>query len=192
MTTSGTPLRADAQRNRAKLLETAAVVFARDGADASLNQIAREAGVGIGTLFRHFASREELTEATFRNELARLCDAASELAAAEPAPEATAEWMERFLEYMTAKHGMVETLHAMMVTGSPLYLETLNRLTDAVAVLLHAGIAAGAFRDDVDAADALAQLGGIAYMAGEPEQRPQALRMIALLIDGLRLGARAS
>ena len=89
MTSSKAPrLRADAQRNRQTLLETAARVFERDGADASLNQIAREAGVGIGTLFRHFATREELIEATYRNELARICDAAPELAAQYPPIEA--------------------------------------------------------------------------------------------------------
>lgn len=180
-------LRADAQRNRQKLLDTAAQVFAREGSDASLNLVAREAGVGIGTLFRHFATREELIEATFRNELARLCDAAPELAGTSPAPAATAEWMERFLEYMTTKHGMVDTLQAMMTTGSPLYNETLGRLTEAVRTLMHAGITDGAFRDDVDPSDVLAQLGGIAYMAGEPEQRDQARRMIALLLDGLRV-----
>ena len=184
-------IRADAQRNRQKVLDAAARVFNRDGTDASLNQIAREAGVGIATLFRHFTTREELIEATFRNELARLCDAAPELAAEKPAAEATAEWMERFLEYMTTKHGMVDTLQAMMVTGSPLYLETLGRLTDAVAALIDAGVHSGEFRDDVSPSDALAQLGGIAYMAGEPGQRDQARRMIALLIAGLRQSGEA-
>jgi AcrR family transcriptional regulator len=187
VTDSTTPRRrADALRNRDKLLNVAAQVFARDGADAALNQIAREAGVGIGTLFRHFATREELIEATFRNELARLCDAARELAATKPPTEATAEWMERFLEYMTTKHGMVDTLQAMMTTGSPLYTETLTRLTDAVAALIDAGHQTRQFRSDLKPADVLAQVGGIAYMAGEPEQREQARRMIRLLIDGLR------
>ena len=177
--------RADAQRNRQRVLDVAAHVFARDGADASMNQIAREAGVGAATLFRHFPTREALIEATFRNELARLCDSAPELAQAKPATEATAEWMERFLEYMTTKHGMVDTLQAMMVTGSPLYTETLTRLTDAVGVLIQAGVASGDYRTDVSPSDALAQLGGIAYMAGEPDQREQARRMIKLLISGL-------
>jgi len=185
--------RADAQRNRGLLLESAARVFARDGRDASLNQIAREAGVGIGTLFRHFATREELIEATFRNELARICDAAAELATGPSPARATAEWMDRFLEYMTAKHGMVDTLQAMMTTGSPLYDETLGRLTHAVRGLMNAGVVCGEFRDDVDPSDVLAQLGGIAYMAGEPEQRQQARRMIALLLDGLRpVGGRGA
>lgn len=187
MTDTAQPkLRADAQRNRQKLLDTAARVFAREGSDAALNQIAREAGVGIGTLFRHFTTREELIEATFRNELARLCDAAPELAKEQPTAAATAEWMERFLEYMTTKHGLVDTLQAMMTTGSPLYNETLGRLTNAVHTLIEAGVVSGEFRDDIDPQDALAQLGGIAYMAGEPEQREQARRMIALLLDGLR------
>ncbi|MDR1448922.1 MAG: TetR/AcrR family transcriptional regulator [Propionibacteriaceae bacterium] len=178
--------RADKRRNRQRLLVAAARVFARDGAAASLNQIAREAGVGIATLYRHFATREELIEATFRNELAKICDAALDLAGAAPAAAATAEWMMRFLEYMTAKHGMVDTLQAMMTTGSPLYEETLGRLTEAVRTLLDAGAAEGDFREDVDPADVLAQLGGIAYMAGEPDQRGQAARLIALLIAGVQ------
>ncbi len=187
MATTDARPRADKQRNRQKLIEVAAQAFARDGAATSLNQIAREAGVGIATLFRHFTTREELIEATFRNELARICDAAPELAAAEPAPAALAEWMMRFLEYMTTKHGMVDTLQAMMTTGSPLYNETLGRLTDAVRTLMDAGTASRALREDVDPSDVLAQLGGIAYMAGEPDQRDQAARMIDLLIDGLRI-----
>lgn len=96
--------------------------------------------------------------------------------------------MERFLEYMIAKHGMVDTLQAMMTTGSPLYLETLGRLTDAVRTLVEAGVRAGDFRADVDPSDALAQLGGIAYMTGDGEQRAQAKRLISLLIDGLQYG----
>ncbi|MDR1393756.1 MAG: TetR/AcrR family transcriptional regulator [Bifidobacteriaceae bacterium] len=179
-------LRADARRNRQALLEAAAKVFARDGAAASLAQIAREAGVGIGTLFRHFATREALIEATFRNELARICEAAPQLLTVQAPPEATAEWIEQFLEYMTTKHGMVDTLQAMMTTGSPLYNETLGRLTAAVRGLIDAGVATGDFRPDVDPADALALIGGVAYMAGEPEQRDQARRMISLLIQGLR------
>lgn len=186
MTTATPRTRVDKQRNRQKLIEVAVQVFARDGAEASLNQIAREAGVGIATLFRHFATREELIEATFRNELARICDAARELVTTRPAPVAMAEWMMRFLEYMTTKHGMVDTLQAMMTTGSPLYEETLGRLTEAVRILMEAGVASADFRDDVDPADVLAQLGGIAYMAGEPEQREQAARMISLLIAGVR------
>ena len=126
--------RADAQRNRQRVLDVAARVFLRDGEEVSMNQIAREAGVGAATLFRHFPTREALIEATFRNELARICEAAPELAAARPPREATTEWMEQFLEYMTTKHGMVDTLQAMMTTGSPLYEETLGRLTDAVQI----------------------------------------------------------
>lgn len=181
--------RADAQRNRQRVLDVAGRVFLRDGEEVSMNQIAREAGVGAATLFRHFPTREALIEATFRNELARICEAAPELAAAKPPREATTEWMERFLEYMTTKHGMVDTLQAMMVTGSPLYTETLTRLTDAVGVLVQAGVASNRYRSDVSPSDVLAQLGGIAYMAGEYGQREQARRLISLLLDALSTGA---
>ena len=183
---TGSRMRADAQRNRRRLLDAAATVFTRDGADASLNAIAREAGVGIATLLRHFPTRAELVEATFRDELARLCEASPALASERPAEEATAEWMERFLAYMAAKHGMVDTLQAMMATGSPLYEETLGRLTEATRTLIDAGVRQGVYRADANASDVLAQLGGIAYMAGAADQRAQARRLIRLLIDGVR------
>jgi AcrR family transcriptional regulator len=180
------PLRADAQRNRDRLLEVAAIAFARDGADATLNGIARAAGVGIGTLFRHFATREELVEATYRSALAKLCEAAPELALTRPAEDALREWMHAFVEYMTTKHGMADTLRAAVAAGLNTRLKTLDRLTEAVAILLHAGIEQGVMRADLDPADVLASLGGITLIAGERSQRAQAGRLIQLLLDGLR------
>jgi AcrR family transcriptional regulator len=175
-------VRADAQANRERILAAAAAEFMREGADASLRGIARAAGVGVGTLFRHFGSREELIEALFRHELTRLCDAAEELAAAGPPEEALREWSRRFMEYMRTKACMGDTLRAIFSTDAQLYATTRRRLEEAVAVLLTAGVRDGVLRADVDPDDALGILGGVTYMAGELHQREQAERMIELLI----------
>src|ERR1700754_1919170 len=102
--------RTDALRNRDRVLSAAVRAFSEHGPDASVNLIAKEAGVGIGTLYRHFPTREALIEATYRNELARLCDAADDLLASWPADQATRQWMDRFIDYMTTKRGMADAL----------------------------------------------------------------------------------
>jgi len=108
----GRALRADAQRNRERLLAVAARAFSAEGPEVTLESVAREAGVGIGTLYRHFPTREALVEAAYRNELTRLCEAAGELLAAEPPDLATRAWMDRFIDYMATKRGMAEALRA--------------------------------------------------------------------------------
>ena len=120
----GRPLRADAQRNRDRLLAVAVRAFSGDAPDVTLESIARDAGVGIGTLYRHFPTREALVEAAYRNELARLCDAAAGLLRAGPPDQATRAWMDRFIDYMTAKRGMADALRAarrtiLRVTSRP-------------------------------------------------------------------------
>src|SRR5882757_8607423 len=111
------PLRADAQRNRDRLLAVAAHAFSHDGPDATLDSIAKNAGVGIGTLYRHFPTREALVDAAYRNELARLCDSVDDLLATMPAAAATRAWMDRFVDYMTTKRGMAEALRAVIAAG---------------------------------------------------------------------------
>src|SRR5580658_1582417 len=100
------PLRADAQRNRDRLLEVAVQAFSHDGPQVSLDAIAKTAGVGIGTLYRHFPTREALIEAAYRSELARLCDAVDDLPATMPADQALRAWMDRFIDYLATKRGM--------------------------------------------------------------------------------------
>jgi AcrR family transcriptional regulator len=160
--------------------------FSEDGPDVSLEAIAKEAGVGIGTLYRHFPTREVLVEAAYRNELAKLCDAAQDLLRAMPPDEATRAWMDRFIDFLTTKHGMAESLRAVIASGGNPYAESLKRLTLAITTLLEAGAAAGTVRSDVDPGDVLVGLSGVSLAAGESAQRDQAGRLLDLLMDGLR------
>ena len=190
MSTTGTrPLRADAQRNRDRLLDAAVRAFSQDGPDVTLDAIAKDAGVGIGTLYRHFPTRAALVEATYRNELARLCDAAADLLQTMPPDEATRIWMDRFVDYMTTKRGMADALRAVIASGGNPYAQSRDRLTAAITTLLHAGAAAGTVRSDIEPGDVLASLSGISLAAGEPAQRDQARRLLDLLMDGLRYRA---
>jgi AcrR family transcriptional regulator len=187
--TDARPVRVDAQRNRDRLLDAAGRAFSQDGPEVTLDAIAKDAGVGIGTLYRHFPTREALVEATYRNELARLCDAAADLLQTMPPDEATRTWMDRFVEYMTTKRGMADALRAVIASGGNPYAESRDRLTDAMATLLQAGAAAGTVRSDIEPGDVLTSLSGVSLAAGEPAQRDQARRLLDLLMDGLRYRA---
>ncbi|WUH89435.1 TetR/AcrR family transcriptional regulator [Streptomyces sp. NBC_00433] len=179
------PLRADAQLNHDRILEVAARVFARQGPDTSMKVIAKEAGVGVGTLYRRFPTREELVEATYRSETARLCDAALDLPAAMPADRALRHWMGLFATYMSTKHGMGEALRAILVDEAD-RMRTRFLLADAVGVLMARGAEDGTLRADVDSYDVLMGLGGVALIAGEPDRPGLTGRLLDLLLDGLR------
>ncbi len=185
-TDSPRPLRADAQRNRDRLLQAAVRAFSEQGADVTLDAIAKAAGVGIGTLYRHFPTREALVEAAYRNELARLCDSAPALAAGAPADEALRTWMDRFVDYVATKRGMADALRAVVASGGNPFAQSRDQLTAALGTLLRAGAAAGTLRADVQPGDVLTGLSGISLAAGEPAQREQAGRLLDLLMDGLR------
>jgi AcrR family transcriptional regulator len=187
----GRPLRADAQRNRDKLLEVAVRAFSQGGPEIPLESIAKEAGVGIGTLYRHFPTREALVEAAYRSELARLCDSAADLLRELPADRALRAWMDRFIDYMATKQGMAEALRAVIASGGNPFSESRDRLTAAISLFLAAGADAGILRSDVDSYDVLAGLSGISLSAGEPARREQAGRLLDLLLDGLRYRADA-
>jgi AcrR family transcriptional regulator len=182
----GRALRADAQRNRDRLLNVAVRAFSQDGPEVTLDAIARDAGVGIGTLYRHFPTREALIEAAYRSELARLCDAAADLLQDTAPDEATRAWMDRYIEYMTTKRGMAGALQAVIASGGTPYAQSRDRLITAITALLQAGAAAGALRADIEPGDVLASLSGLSLAAGEPAQRDQARRLLDLLMDGLR------
>src|SRR4051812_8226831 len=186
MTTSERPLRADARRNRDRLLEVAVRTFSQDGPDATLEGIAREAGVGIGTLYRHFPTREALVEAAYRNELARLCDAVPDLLAALPGDAALRAWMDRFVDYMTTKRGMSDALRAVVASGGNPFAQSRDRLLGAVEALVAAAEEDGTLRPGLDPTDVLTGLTGVTLAAGRPEQRAQAGRLLDLLVDGLR------
>src|ERR1700754_1009587 len=113
--------RTDALRNRDRVLSAAVRAFSEHGPDASVNLIAKEAGVGIGTLYRHFPTREALIEAAYRNELAAVCDAVPELLVALPPAEATRAWMDRFTDYLATKRGMATALRAVIASGGDPY-----------------------------------------------------------------------
>ncbi|MEU8606921.1 helix-turn-helix domain-containing protein [Actinoplanes sp. NPDC048791] len=178
-------MRADARANHDRLLEVAARSFARDGADASLKAIAAEAGVGIGTLYRRFPTREDLIEATYRSETTRLCESAPRLLDDRIPLAAMREWMEQFVDYMLTKQGMADALPAILATREGLRLHSREALGDAMETLLNAGVTAGEFRADIAAADVLMALGGITLIGGHERQRELASRLISLLLDGL-------
>lgn len=179
-------LRADAQRNRAKLVEVASQTFAERGADASLEEIARRAGVGIGTLYRHFPTREHLVEIVYRRELELLAGAAVELLA-EKAPDiALDEWMHRFVSYMAAKRGMASSLKLLFTSNAALFTEGTTRMTAAFDKLLRAAIEAGTVKDDLEASDVLYTLFGIYSIPDTPDWRERAHRIVRLIMDGLR------
>jgi AcrR family transcriptional regulator len=180
------PLRADAQRNRDRLLEVAVRAFSHDGADVTLDAIAKEAGVGIGTLYRHFPTREALIDAAYRNELARLCDSAGDLLQDMAPDKALRAWMDRFTDYMSTKRGMGDALRAVIASGGDPFSESRGRLTAAITTLLRAGAVAGTVRPDVAPDDVLVSLSGVSLATTDPDRRDQAGRLLDLLMDGLR------
>jgi AcrR family transcriptional regulator len=184
-TAESRPLRADAQRNRDLLLATAVRLFSEKGLDATLDAIAREAGVGIGTLYRHFPTRESLIEAAYRNELTTVSSAVPELLERLEPRAALRAWMDRFMDYMTTKIGMADALHEVIASGGTPYAESRDRLNAAIQELLDAAVAQGGARSDVAADDILIGLAGIALAAGEASQRAQAGRLMDLLMDAL-------
>ncbi|MGW5425277.1 TetR/AcrR family transcriptional regulator [Streptomyces sp. NPDC003943] len=188
MTAQPSPLRADARRNRERILEAAVRAFSERGADVPIDTIAKAAGVGSATLYRHFPTREALVEAAYRNELARVCDSAAELLADHPPDRALRLWMDRFIDYLAAKHGMADALRAAVASGADPFSETLDRLGTAIGTLLHAGTEAGLLRADVDAFDVGLSLAGVALVTSAPDQRERAGRLLDLLLDGLRHG----
>ncbi|MET9461273.1 TetR family transcriptional regulator [Streptomyces canus] len=187
MTGTTRGLRADARRNRQRLLDVAVRAFSERGTDASLEAIAKEAGVGIGTLYRHFPTREALLEAAYRNEVARVCDSAEELLAQYPPDQAMRVWMDRFIDYLATKQGMADALKAVIASGdSDPFAESLDRISTAISTLLEAGAEAGVLRSDVDPLDVGFSLGGILLITTDKGLRDRAGRMLDLLLDGLR------
>ena len=179
--------RSDGRRNRGLIMEAAARAFAVEGAEASLNAVARDAGVGIATVFRHFPTREALVEAIYREALETLCAAAPALAAEYDALPATRAWMAKFLDYIGLQSGMADTLRALIDTETDLdsRVGTVAQLTAAVDTLLDKGRQEGLVSARVLAVDVVAALTGIATTAGRPTQRDQADRLVDLLIAGI-------
>ncbi|MEV0276128.1 helix-turn-helix domain-containing protein [Streptomyces sp. NPDC050610] len=182
---TGRPLRADAQRNREKILAAAVRVFTEEGLDAHFERIAKEAGVGTGTLYRNFPTREALVEAAYRNEVARLCESVPGLLAELPPREALREWTHRFIDYATAKLGMADALRAVVASGANPYADSHDMIQSALMTFMEAGTAAGTMRSDIRPTDLFAALAGIALTSAAPEQRGQAERLIDITLRGL-------
>ena len=179
------PLRADAVRNRERLLEAAAAAFAANGSDVPLEEIARRADVGIGTLYRHFPTRDALVEAVYRHEVDVLVASADELLATRPADEALAEWMQLFVRHVATKRGMLAILKPMMQANASLTQDTRGRAIEAASRLLAAGVAAGTVRSDIEGVDLVRAVGGIC-MSTDQEHDQSSQRLVSLLVDGLR------
>ncbi|MYZ49736.1 TetR/AcrR family transcriptional regulator [Rhizobiales bacterium L72] len=183
-------MRADARRNRDKLVEAAARVFAEQGGvDASLEDIARRAGVGIGTLYRHFPTREHLVEVVYRREVEALSRAADALAAANPPDVALNEWMLRLVDYAATKRGMANSLRVLQDTNAALFADTAGLVSATLRRLLEAAAAAGTVRSDVDSADVFRAISGIFSAPGTPDWRERSRRLVSLIMDGLRWSA---
>ena len=178
--------RAEALKNRERLLEAAKAAFAEAGSDASLEDIARRAGVGIATLYRNFPTRDAVVEAVYRREVQQMADAATDLLAQMSAGEALHEWMRRSLEFVATKKGMGSALGSMVNTGSDLYAFSIDLLTKAVVDLVNRAIESGDIRPDVDPTDILRAMTGFSYGAEQPGWKDGTLRLVDILMDGLR------
>ena len=177
-------LRADAARNRDALLAVATRTFAAADSEPSMRAIAREAGVGIATLYRHFPTRESLVDAVYQDQVRRLTKGARELLEQFPPAEAMRRWMDLFGDWLATKHGMLDTLLAMVESGEIAPAQTRTELLEAITAVLDAGRAAGDLRADTSAEDIAAALLGIFSVTGK--HREQAQRLLDLLMDGLR------
>ena len=181
-------LRADAQRNIGSLLEAAKAVFATAGVDAPAKEIADLAGVGVGTLYRHFPQRSDLVRAVFQRGVDACAEAAVALAAADEPGAALRMWLHRYTEFVGTKRGLAAALHS----GDPAYGALpgyfSQRLGPALGSLLEAAAAAGEIREDIDPKDLLHAVANLSLPAAD-EGVDYSQRMVALLIDGLRYGA---
>ena len=184
--------RKDAARNREALLAAAGEVYAERGVEGSMEEIARRAGVGIGTLYRHFPNRDAMNEAVYRREVESLCDGAAELLAEQRAVDALSMWMRRFAGYVARKRGMAMALKSALGADNELFSYSHKRIRDALNLLVDAGVKSGEIRSDVDSEDLLRAMSGICMATDIPGWSERSGRLVDLLVDGLRYGAPAS
>jgi AcrR family transcriptional regulator len=178
--------RVDAVRNRERVLEAARAVFSSGGAEASLEAVARAADVGIGTLYRHFPTREALFEAVYRREVQHLADLAEQLKQEAQPVEALRLWMRSIVKFVATKKGMSAALALAAYKNSELFSHSFDRLTQAVGGLLERATAAGEIRAVITAEDLLRALVGMCYMHDQPGWQTSVLRLVEVFIDGLR------
>ncbi|MET7685920.1 TetR/AcrR family transcriptional regulator [Streptomyces sp. NPDC005423] len=179
-------LRADAARNRETVLAAATHAFATSDTEPSMRAIARQAGVGVATVYRHFPTREALVDAVYQDQVVRLTAGASDLLADHPPARALRLWMDLFGEWQATKHGMTETLLAMIDSGEISLAHTRQKLLSAITAILDAGAAAGDIRADARADDVSVGILGMLAVAAKSGEPAQAGRLLDLLMDGLR------
>lgn len=183
--------RADAVRNRERVLEAAKAVFSAGGPEASLEAVAKRAGVGIGTLYRHFPAREDLFEAVYRREVEQLSELAEQLKNAKDPVDALRRWLRSNVEFVATKKGMSAALALTFQSSSELAAFSMDRLTKAIGSLLDRAVAAGQMRSDVSPEDLLRALVGMCYMHDQPGWQSSVLRMLDVFVDGLRVQSAA-
>jgi len=181
-------VRADAQRNIQTLLRTALAVFESSGVDAPVREIAQKAGVGVGTIYRHFPTRSDLVVAALCSEVDVCADAGAELAAKHGGGAALVEWIERYVEFVTKRRGLAGALSSGDPAFEALPTYFLQRLRPAVQQLLDSAIAAGEIRAGVQPDELLCAVAALCAPLQCPDP-PDARRLVALFIDGLRFGA---
>lgn len=185
------PVRADAKRNLDALLVAAKEVFATSGVDAPVREIAKKAGFGVGTLYRHFPQRADLIAAVFRREVDACADTAPVLAEAHSPFEALALWMQRYAGFIATKRGLASALHSGDPAFAALPAHFDKRLRPALQMLLDTAIAAGEARADIEADDLLNAIARLC-MASNEKKPGQGEQMVALLADGLRYSGAAA
>ncbi|MFF9490715.1 TetR/AcrR family transcriptional regulator [Streptomyces sp. NPDC014676] len=186
------PLRADARRNREALLSAARQAFLGGDTDAHVEDIARSAGVAVGTLYRHFKTREALIEEVYRKEVDDLCATPGVLLDQHAPEEALRRFLLLLVDHAAVGKGMSSVLESIMATDSPVFDDARTRMANALSLLLEAGSAAGTVRDDVTGSTLLRALGGICGMRATEGWLVEARQITALLFDGLRHGAPQS
>lgn len=178
--------RADALRNRQRLLAAAKVAFGEVGPEASLDEIARRAGVGIGTLYRHFPTRDAFVEAVYRHEVEQLASSMDRLLAELPPGEALRQWLRLFVDYLAAKKVIAAALGTTAGGTTALYASSGDVIRSAIGKLLERTKASGDVRADIDTADIMQALAGLSYNYGNPGWKGSALRLVDIIVAGLR------
>ena len=183
---AGRKPRTDAQRNRERILEVAKEAFTHSGANASLDDIAKEAGVGAGTLYRHFPTRDALIEAVYRTEVEKLAAAERKFAENMPPVEALRAWMLLFVDYVAAKHLIAPALNTLVGGASKLYEGSRGQIQGAIEALVKRAVKSGDIRRDLDPFDLLRALIGVSNVASSPDWQQSARRLVDILITGSR------
>jgi len=179
--------RTDAQRNRERILEVAKQAFSQAGVNASLDEIAKEAGVGPGTLYRHFPSREDLLEAVYRTEVEKLAAAERKFAETLPPVEALRAWMLLFVDYIAAKQIIAPVLNALVGDSKKVFEASYEQVWGAMRALVKRAIKSGDIRKDLDPIDLLRALIGVANLSNSLDWQQSARRLVDILITGSRL-----